>query len=165
MESLKEMIKEIEKEEILNALLECNWVMAKAAKKLGITERMIGYKVMKYGIRKARSNMKLIEAIVSVVTIDEVKAALQKIGIEEMGMEEIMVSRLSENGQKDGRHLFYRGTELVSDFVAKMKVAIIVTDDLVDKVIGTVSRIARMGGTGDCRIYVLPLVETIYQAQ
>ena len=52
MDSLKKKVEEIEREEILNALKECNWVMARAAKKLGITERMIGYKIKKYGIRK-----------------------------------------------------------------------------------------------------------------
>ena len=51
METLKEKIKEMEREEIINALKDCNWVMAKAARKLGITERMIGYKIKKYGIR------------------------------------------------------------------------------------------------------------------
>lgn len=38
--------------EILNALKECDWVMARAARRLGITERMIGYKIRKYGIRR-----------------------------------------------------------------------------------------------------------------
>ena len=52
MESLTEKVKEIEKEEITNALKECNWVMTKAAKKLGITERMIGYRIKKYSIQK-----------------------------------------------------------------------------------------------------------------
>lgn len=52
MGSLTERVKEIEKEEIINALRECNWIMARAAKKLGITERMIGYKIKKYNIRK-----------------------------------------------------------------------------------------------------------------
>jgi len=51
MESLKDRIKEMEREEIINALKGCDWIMARAAKKLGITERMIGYKVKKYGIR------------------------------------------------------------------------------------------------------------------
>jgi len=51
MDSLKDKIREIEREEIINALRECNWVMAKAARKLGITERMIGYKIKKYGLR------------------------------------------------------------------------------------------------------------------
>lgn len=52
MVSLKEKIKEIEKVEIINALDECNWIMARAARRLGITERMIGYKIKNYGIRK-----------------------------------------------------------------------------------------------------------------
>jgi len=49
--SLKNRINEIEREEIINALKECNWIMARAARQLGITERMIGYKIKKYGIR------------------------------------------------------------------------------------------------------------------
>ena len=52
MESLKDRVKEIEKEEITNAMKECNWVMSRAARKLGITERMIGYRIKKYNIRK-----------------------------------------------------------------------------------------------------------------
>jgi len=52
MGSLKMKVTEIEKEEITRALKKSNWVMAKAARMLGITERMIGYKIKKYGIRK-----------------------------------------------------------------------------------------------------------------
>jgi Nif-specific regulatory protein len=52
MESLKDRVKEIEKEEIMHAMMECNWIMSRAARKLGITERMIGYKIKKYNIRK-----------------------------------------------------------------------------------------------------------------
>ncbi|MBI5741838.1 MAG: hypothetical protein HZA16_14135 [Nitrospirae bacterium] len=52
MSTLKEQIREIEKEEIIRALRECEWIMARAARRLGITERMIGYKVKKYEIRK-----------------------------------------------------------------------------------------------------------------
>ncbi len=55
MDSLKTKVTEIEKEEITRALMESNWVMARAARKLGITERMIGYKIKKYGIRKGES--------------------------------------------------------------------------------------------------------------
>ena len=54
MESLKERIKGMEREEIINALKECEWVMARAARRLGITERMIGYKIKKYDIQKGR---------------------------------------------------------------------------------------------------------------
>jgi len=52
MESLKDKVKGLEREEIINALKECNGVMSRAARMLGITERMIGYKVKKYNIRK-----------------------------------------------------------------------------------------------------------------
>ncbi len=52
MDSLKTKVTEIEKDEITRALMESNWVMARAARKLGITERVIGYKIKKYGIRK-----------------------------------------------------------------------------------------------------------------
>ncbi len=52
MSSLTDRVQEIEREEILKALKECNGVMSRAAKKLGITERMIGYKIRKYKIRK-----------------------------------------------------------------------------------------------------------------
>ncbi len=49
--TLKDTIENLERAEILNALKECNWVQARAARKLGITERMIGYKVKKYAIK------------------------------------------------------------------------------------------------------------------
>ncbi len=56
MESLTEKLKEIEKGEILNALRECNWIMSRAARRLGITERMIGYKIKKYRIKREVEN-------------------------------------------------------------------------------------------------------------
>jgi len=52
MNSLKDRVQDIEKEEIIKAIEECNWIMSRAARKLGITERMIGYKIKKYKIRK-----------------------------------------------------------------------------------------------------------------
>ena len=51
MESLKEKVKGLEREAIISALKECNGVRSRAARMLGITERMIGYKIKKYGIR------------------------------------------------------------------------------------------------------------------
>jgi Nif-specific regulatory protein len=59
MVSLREKVKEIEKEEIINALKDCKWVMSRAARKLGITERMIGYKVKKYKIQKKEEDTNL----------------------------------------------------------------------------------------------------------
>jgi len=106
--------------------------------------------------------MKLIEAIIRAVTIDDVKAALQKIGVGEIGIGEILVSRLGGDDQKNDGTLFYRGTRYASAFMTRMKVEIIVADDLVDKVIGTISRIAKTDGKGGCQIYVLPLIEAIH---
>lgn len=59
MVSLRDKVKEIEKEEIINALKDCKWVMSRAARKLGITERMIGYKVKKYKIQKKEEDTNL----------------------------------------------------------------------------------------------------------
>ena len=52
MNTWKEKVTEMEREEIVIALNESNWVMARAARRLGITERMIGYKIKKLGLRK-----------------------------------------------------------------------------------------------------------------
>ncbi len=52
MSSLTDKINELERREILNALHETGWVLARAARNLGITERMIGYKVRKYGLKR-----------------------------------------------------------------------------------------------------------------
>jgi len=59
MHTLKEKVKELEREAIVNALIECNWIMAKAARKLGITERMIGYKIKKYGIKRGEESRQI----------------------------------------------------------------------------------------------------------
>ncbi len=52
MHSLKDKVTEMEREEIVSALKENAWVMARAARMLGITERMIGYKIKKFGLKK-----------------------------------------------------------------------------------------------------------------
>jgi len=51
MVTLKDKVKDVEKDEIIRALKECNCVRARAARRLGITKRMIGYKIKKYGLR------------------------------------------------------------------------------------------------------------------
>ena len=61
MNTLKDKIKKMEREEIVNALKENNWIMARAARTLGITERMIGYKIKKIGISK-EVEMRVLEA-------------------------------------------------------------------------------------------------------
>lgn len=56
MKSLKDIVTEMEREEIVKALKENGWVMARAARMLGLTERMIGYKIKKFGLKKVMWN-------------------------------------------------------------------------------------------------------------
>jgi Nif-specific regulatory protein len=63
-DTLKDKIKDIEREAILKALEECEWIQARAARKLGITERMIGYKIKKYGIKIREVKMKRIFGLI-----------------------------------------------------------------------------------------------------
>ncbi len=63
MNTLRDKVKEMEREAIVNALSECNWIMAKAARQLGITERMIGYKIKKYGIRRGEKTEESVRGI------------------------------------------------------------------------------------------------------
>jgi Nif-specific regulatory protein len=58
MTLLKNSVEQFEKDAIFNALEDSNWVMARAARKLGITERMIGYKIKKYGIKRGEERQK-----------------------------------------------------------------------------------------------------------
>jgi nitrogen regulatory protein PII len=104
--------------------------------------------------------MKLIEAVIKPVNMDEVKTALQKLGVEEISFEEIMVSQPVSQDSKKGETMFYRGAEYVSDFITKIKVEIIAVDDLVGRVAEIITRIASTGRKGDCRIYILPIDET-----
>ena len=105
--------------------------------------------------------MKLIEAVIRPLNLEDVETALKEMGVEEIGVEEIMVSRLASNSFKKGEALFYRGAEYVEDFKTKMKVEIIVADGLVDKVVETIREIARTDRKEDCRIFVLPLIEAL----
>ena len=103
--------------------------------------------------------MKLIEAVIRPLNLEEVETALKQMGVEEIGVEEIMVRQLESNNFKKGEASYYRGAEYEPDFMTKMKVEIIAADGLVDKVVETIRKIARTDLKGDCRIYILPLVE------
>jgi len=105
--------------------------------------------------------MKLIEAVIRPLNLEEVETALKDMGVEEIGVEEIMVSRLASDSFKKGEALFYRGAEYVADFMTKMDVEIIVADGLVDNVVATIRKIVRMDQKGDCKICILPLIEAL----
>ena len=98
--------------------------------------------------------MKVIEAVISTANLDEVKAALQKIGIEK-----IIVKQFVNNGRTKGRAVFHLGTDYMVGFMTRIKVKIVAADELVGRVIETIGEIARTERQGNCRIFIYPLVE------
>ncbi|HET6421195.1 MAG TPA: P-II family nitrogen regulator [Geobacteraceae bacterium] len=100
--------------------------------------------------------MKLIEAIIKPFKLDEVKDALNGVGV--MG---ITVSEVKGFGRQKGHTELYRGAEYIVDFIPKVKLQIAVPDDLVPKVLETIETAAKTGRIGDGKIFVLPLEEAI----
>jgi nitrogen regulatory protein PII len=100
--------------------------------------------------------MKLVEAIIKPFKLDEVKDALNDIGIEG-----ITVSEVKGFGRQKGHTELYRGAEYVVDFIPKIKLEIAIADDLVAKVVETIETSARTGRIGDGKIFVIPLDEAL----
>ncbi len=100
--------------------------------------------------------MKLIEAIIKPFKLDEVKDALNEVGIEG-----ITVSEVKGFGRQKGHTELYRGAEYVVDFIPKVKLEIAVNDDLVAKVVETIVNTAKTGRIGDGKIFILPLEEAV----
>lgn len=100
--------------------------------------------------------MKLVEAIVKPFKLDEVKDALNAIGIEG-----ITVSEVKGFGRQKGHTELYRGAEYVVDFIPKVKLEVAVSDDLVAKVVEAIQNSAKTGRIGDGKIFIIPLEEAI----
>ncbi len=100
--------------------------------------------------------MKLIEAIIKPFKLDEVKDALNEIGIEG-----ITVSEVKGYGRQKGHTELYRGAEYVVDFIPKVKLEIAVADEMVVKVVAAIEEIAKTGRIGDGKIFILPLEDAV----
>jgi len=100
--------------------------------------------------------MKKIEAIVKPFKLDEVKEALQGIGIQGM-----TVTEVKGFGRQKGHTELYRGAEYVVDFLPKIKIELVVSDELADKAVQAISEAANTGRIGDGKIFVLPVEEAI----
>ena len=100
--------------------------------------------------------MKKIEAIIKPFKLDEVKEALNGIGIQG-----ITVSEVKGFGRQKGHTELYRGAEYVVDFLPKIKLEIVVPDDLVPKVVEAIQSAANTGRIGDGKIFVLPVIEAV----
>ena len=100
--------------------------------------------------------MKKVEAIIKPFKLDEVKDQLNEIGVKG-----ITVSEVKGFGRQKGHAELYRGAEYIVDFLPKIKLEIIVSDELVDDVINAVTKSAQTGRIGDGKIFVTSLEDTI----
>lgn len=100
--------------------------------------------------------MKMVEAIVKPFKLDEVKEALTKAGIQGMTVEEV-----KGFGRQKGHTELYRGAEYSVDFLPKVKIQILVSDELASKVVELISQSAKTGKIGDGKIFVTSVEEVI----
>ena len=100
--------------------------------------------------------MKKIEAIIKPFKLDEVKEALQ-----EVGLQGITVTEAKGFGRQKGHTELYRGAEYVVDFLPKVKIEVVVGDDMVEKAIDAIRRAAQTGRIGDGKIFVSNIEEAI----
>ncbi|KPK36103.1 MAG: transcriptional regulator [Nitrospira bacterium SG8_35_1] len=100
--------------------------------------------------------MKKIEAIIKPFKLDDVKEALNGIGIKGM-----TISEVKGYGRQKGHKEIYRGAEYIVDFIPKVKMEIIVDSSQADDVIETIRQAANTGKIGDGKIFVLPVEEVI----
>jgi nitrogen regulatory protein P-II 1 len=100
--------------------------------------------------------MKKIEAVIKPFKLDEVKDALNAIGVQG-----ITVTEVKGFGRQKGHTELYRGAEYVVDFLPKVKLEIIAADPLVPKIIETIETSAKTGRIGDGKIFVTPVDEVI----
>ena len=95
--------------------------------------------------------MKLIKAIIKPFKLEEVKEALSEIGIEGM-----TVTEVKGFGRQKGHTEIYRGSEYTVDFLPKVKIEVVVVDDLVSKTVETIVKGAKTGKIGDGKVFVVP---------
>jgi nitrogen regulatory protein P-II 1 len=100
--------------------------------------------------------MQKVEAIIKPFKLDEVKDALNAIGIQG-----ITVSEVKGFGRQKGHTELYRGAEYVVDFLPKIKVEVVIPDDMVSKVTEAIQTAANTGRIGDGKIFVIPVVEAV----
>jgi len=103
--------------------------------------------------------MKLVTAIVKPFVLEDVKTALEQVGV--LGM---TVSEVQGYGRQKGHTEVYRGAEYSVDFVPKIRVEVVVDDSLADKVVDAVMDAARTGRIGDGKVWVTP-VETVVRVR
>ena len=100
--------------------------------------------------------MKLVSAIIKPFKLEEVRTALDKIGVSGM-----TISEVKGFGRQKGHTELYRGAEYVIDFLPKIKIEIAITDDILEKVTEAIATAASSGKIGDGKIFICPLEQAI----
>jgi len=100
--------------------------------------------------------MKKIEAIIKPFKLDEVKDALQEVGVDG-----ITVSEVKGFGRQKGHSELHRGPEYVVDFVAKAKIEVVCEDNMVERAVEAIASAARTGRIGDGKIFIYNIEEII----
>jgi nitrogen regulatory protein PII len=100
--------------------------------------------------------MKFIVAIIKPFKLEEVKEALSQLGVQGM-----TVTEVKGFGRQKGHTEIYRGSEYTVDFLPKVKIEVVVSDDLVGKVVESVVKAAKTGKIGDGKVFVLPLEDAV----
>ena len=103
-----------------------------------------------------RPVMKKIEAIIKPFKLDEVKEALH-----EIGLQGLTVIEAKGFGRQKGHTELYRGAEYVVDFLPKVKIELVLDDNLVDRAVDAIQDAARTGRIGDGKIFVTPIEDVI----
>ncbi len=100
--------------------------------------------------------MKKIETIIKPFKLDDLKEGLKDIGIQGM-----TVSEVKGFGRQKGHAEIYRGAEYVIDFLPKVKVEVVTTDDMVAQIVEVIKESAKTGKIGDGKIFIVPVEEAI----
>ena len=100
--------------------------------------------------------MKKIEAIIKPFKLDEVKEALQ-----EVGLQGITVTEAKGFGRQKGHTELYRGAEYVVDFLPKVKVEVVLQDDMLESAVNAIREAAQTGRIGDGKIFISPIEDVV----
>ncbi|OGL45849.1 MAG: transcriptional regulator [Candidatus Schekmanbacteria bacterium RBG_16_38_10] len=100
--------------------------------------------------------MKKVEAIIKPFKLDEVKDALNEIGIQGM-----TVTEVKGFGRQKGHTELYRSAEYVVDFIPKIKIEVVTSDSLAQKVVAVIEKTAKTGKIGDGKIFVYPVENVV----
>ncbi len=100
--------------------------------------------------------MKKIEAIIKPFKLDEVKEALQSVGLQGM-----TVTEAKGFGRQKGQTELYRGAEYVVDFLPKVKIEVVLADELVDQAVEAIRNAAQTGRIGDGKIFVSSVEQAV----